>query len=248
MKGEIFMKGEYMNKVIDFFNKYIMYGLLLIIFLESIFIIYIVFFNKIEEVKEIDNSVVSVLQKQEVNEGNLSYVKVDIKGAVKNPGVYELSDNSIINDVIKKSGGLLKGASTKNINLSKKIENEMVIYIAYKNEFREVTCKDNQTREIKEESENVSISSKSALVSNYNNIDANNNLLDSESSNESILININSATKEELLKIPSIGSSKADLIIAYRLSKGKFNTIEDIKNVSGIGDNLFEKIKNYITV
>ena len=73
---------------------------------------------------------------------------------------------------------------------------------------------------------------------------------DNKTSNleENKLININTSTKEELLTLPSIGSSKADSIIKYRQENGNFEKIEDIKNVSGIGDSLFEKIKDYITV
>lgn len=65
--------------------------------------------------------------------------------------------------------------------------------------------------------------------------------------NQNSLININTATKEELMTLPSIGDSVSDGIIAYREKEGKFNTIEDIKNVDRIGDKTFEKIKDLIT-
>ena len=61
-------------------------------------------------------------------------------------------------------------------------------------------------------------------------------------------ISINNASKEELMNLPGIGESKAISIIKYREENGNFATIEDIKNVSGIGDSLFDKIKDYITV
>lgn len=61
-------------------------------------------------------------------------------------------------------------------------------------------------------------------------------------------ININKASKEELMKLKGLGESKADTIITYRTNNGDFKTIEDIKNVSGIGDALFDKIKDFITV
>ena len=65
---------------------------------------------------------------------------------------------------------------------------------------------------------------------------------------ENKLVNINTASKEELLTITGIGDSKAEAIISYREENGDFKAIEDIKNVSGIGDSLFEKIKEFITV
>ena len=61
-------------------------------------------------------------------------------------------------------------------------------------------------------------------------------------------ININTATQEQLETLPGIGPSIATKIINYRKEKGKFKNIEDIKQVSGIGESKFEKIKNYITV
>lgn len=67
------------------------------------------------------------------------------------------------------------------------------------------------------------------------------------SDNNSSLININSATKEELMKITGIGETKAEKIIEYR-EKNKFNSIEDIIKVKGIGKKTFEKIKKEITV
>ena len=61
-------------------------------------------------------------------------------------------------------------------------------------------------------------------------------------------ININTATQTQLETLPGIGPSTAIKILAYRKEKGKFKSIEDIKEVSGIGDSKFEKIKDYITV
>lgn len=66
--------------------------------------------------------------------------------------------------------------------------------------------------------------------------------------NDAKLININKASKEELQKLTGIGESTAKKIINYREEYGKFKTIEDIKNVSGIGDAKFEAIKKDITV
>lgn len=66
--------------------------------------------------------------------------------------------------------------------------------------------------------------------------------------NNNILININTASKEGLMTLPSIGESIAQNIIEYRQENGDFKSIEEIKNVKRIGDKTYEKIKDYITV
>lgn len=159
-------------------------------------------------------------------------IYVDIKGYVKKPGVYEVNDHMTVNDVIKKAGGLKKNATTDNINLSKKVSDQMVIIVSSK-------------KVIKEKNNNV-ITINDALIKNEESALITTNEV-TNINTENNFININTATIDELLNIPGIGKSKADAIISYR-EKEKFNTIEDIKNVSGIGDALFEKIKEYITV
>lgn len=66
--------------------------------------------------------------------------------------------------------------------------------------------------------------------------------------NNNKLININTATKEQLMQLESIGESKANNIIAYRTKNGLFKSIEELKNVSGIGNEIYKKIKDFITV
>lgn len=176
--------------------------------------------NQIGEVeKNIDNN----------NESNT--IKVDIKGEVKKPGVYEATENMNVNDAIKMAGGLKKGASTDNINLSKTLKNEMVIIISKK-------LKENIKNTIK----NDALPSSSEVIGEVKNSDTNNIQNDSNK-----LISLNKGSLDELMTIPGIGEQKAKLIIEYRNSNA-FTSIEDIKNVSGIGESLFEKIKDYITV
>ena len=151
-------------------------------------------------------------------------VLVDIKGAVKKPGVYKLSKNSIVNDVIVLAGGLKSGATTDDINLSKAIYNEMVIYISTKSE-------------LKEKQNNTSNIPSSTSETKVDNICVNPNK-----------VNINSATVDELTTLNGIGEAKAIKIIDYRNTNGLFKSIEDIKNVSGIGEAFYEKIKDNITI
>lgn len=161
-----------------------------------------------------------------------SKVYVDIKGSVKKPGVYQVSADSIVWDIVNLSGGFTKNAYTKNINLSQKVKDEMVIYVFSKNEMSKM---------------NNTVKTDTACTTNVINYD---NCITTEKNateTSTSLVNINTASKEELMTVSGIGASKADSIIAYRI-KTPFSKIEDIMNVSGIGESLFDKIKKYITV
>ena len=148
---------------------------------------------------------------------------VDIKGAVKKPGVYKVSENMIVDDLIKLAGGLSKNAYTKNINLASKLKEGMVVYVYSKNELT------------------------TTMIINDVKYDIPSDNTEPTSTINNGKVNINTASKEELMSITGVGESKAIAIIEYR-NKNKFNNIEDIMNVTGIGESLFAKIKEYITV
>lgn len=160
---------------------------------------------------------------------------VDIKGYVKKPGVYEVSKTSIVNDCLKLAGGLLKNADTTTINLSKPVSAAMVIYVPKKNEVIKSTT-DKTTTTTTEIPNNAAIPDNSNTSS------------DTSSATLNLKINLNTASKEELTKLSGIGEAKAQDIIDYRNTNGSFKTIEEIKNISGIGDALFAKIKDNISV
>ena len=177
-------------------------------------------------------------------------VIIDIKGAVKNPGVYKVNKKTIINDAIATAGGLTKNASTININLSEEVIDRMVIYIATKKELeKDINPKTNNITVENKPSNDIQIKN-DASIDNTKSVGIETKIETKEQDKEetNTLISINKATKEELITLPSIGEAKADKIIAYREENGLFKNIEDIKNVSGIGDSLFEKIKDYITL
>ncbi len=177
------------------------------------------------------NNQISEVEKNIDNNKESNTIKIDIKGEVKKPGVYEVTENMNVNDAIKMAGGLKKGASTDNINLSKTLKNEMVIIISKK-------LKENIKNTIK----NDALPSSSEVIGELKNSDTNNIQNDSNK-----LISLNKGSLDELMTIPGIGEQKAKQIIEYRNSN-VFTSIEDIKNVSGIGELLFEKIKDYITI
>jgi len=177
-------------------------------------------------------------------------IKIDIKGQINNPGVYELSENSRIIDAINIAGGLTDNANTSLINLSKKLEDGMVIIIYSNEEVANSNVKEVETvfKIIEKECDCPNIKNDGCVNTELDNTsDTTKEKEENVSENISQKININTASSEQLMTLPSIGQAKANAIIEYR-KENKFTTIEDIKNVSGIGDSLFEKIKEYITV
>lgn len=159
-------------------------------------------------------------------ESNSKKVIVDIKGMINNPGVYEVDSNLRVNDVIELAGGLKEGADTSNINLAKLVSDEMTIIIY-------------STEEVIEKFKQEVCICNCPYIQNDACINSN---------NDSNLININTAGIEELTTLTGIGDVKAEAIIKYRSEVGKFKTKEELLNVEGIGEALFEKIKDNITV
>lgn len=134
---------------------------------------------------------------------------VDVRGAVVNPGVYELSAKSRVYEAIEAAGGLLPEAEERVVNQAALLSDGQQIYIPAKGEETPETA------------------------------------LAMETDGR---VNINTASAGELTSLPGIGESRAADIIAYRESNGGFSSIEDIMQVSGIKDALFQKIKDKIKV
>lgn len=141
-------------------------------------------------------------------------------------------------DVIELAGGLTNNADTSVINLSKKLKDEMVIIIYSKYQVKNFEATKEKEKVVEEKCirENENALKNDACINDNN----------SKDTNTQSKININTASLEELQTLPGVGESKAKSIIEYR-EKQKFKTIEDIKNVTGIGDSLFAKIKENIT-
>ncbi|AIS64017.1 helix-hairpin-helix domain-containing protein [Listeria ivanovii] len=150
---------------------------------------------------------------EQVNEAK--YVYIDIKGAVRSPGVYKLPLDARVQDVVKTAGGLTEEAESSKLNLAEKLKDEMSIYVYKKGEqgSETSTSRSEQAGEKTEEK-----------------------------------ININTASTSNLQTVPGIGESKATAIIEYREKEGLFQTIEDLQNVTGIGEKTIEKLKEYLDV
>lgn len=154
-------------------------------------------------------------------------IVVHISGNVVNPGVISLEEGSRLIDAINKAGGLTEKADISKVNLAYILDDAQKIYIPSKSDEEDIAY-------ISEGSGSAGIVTSTSGKK--------------ENEVKELIVNINTATQEELEKLPGIGASIATRIVSYRKENGKFNTIEDIKNVSGIGEAKFNNIKNYICV
>ena len=156
----------------------------------------------------------------EVDNSKAAGIYVYICGEVANPGVYELSEDSRIYEAVDAAGGFTENAARECVTLASKVSDGMQITI-YNRE------------------EAASLLADSAPVGEN---------AGKSGTSGSGLVNLNTATKEELMTLKGIGESKAEDIIRYREKSGGFKKIEDIMKISGIKENGFQKIKDSITV
>ena len=224
------------------YRKQIVIGLLIVIIIGSIggFVIYK--YQTLPKEKTIDTVKVQKIKKEKKEETieKVEEYMVDIKGEVNNPGIYKLKKGSRVIDVVGEAGGLTESADTSVINLSKKITDEMVIIIYSRQEVENWVA----TKQQEEYLQKKCLLEEEGQVENDACIEEK---TEPEEKQPSTMVNINTATKEELMTLPGIGETKAEAIISYR-EKTPFQKIEDLKNVSGIGDSTFEEIKSNITV
>ncbi len=153
-------------------------------------------------------------------------ITVYVSGEVNKSGVVTLKEGDRLAVAVEKLGGTTKKADLNNINLAIRVKDEEHYIIPKIGEAKQENLKDvNNTKDIE-----------NAEIKNEN------------TEKDSSKININTATLEELDKLPGVGEATANKIISHREENGQFKTIEDIKNVNGIGDKKFEKMKELICV
>lgn len=142
-------------------------------------------------------------------------ITVDVKGAVKSPGIYDLPVGSRVHDAVQKAGGLTEEADSKSLNLAQKVSDEALVYVPTKGE------------------EAASQQTASGTT---------------PSTSKEKKVNLNKASLEELKQVKGLGGKRAQDIIDYRETNGKFKSVDELKKVSGIGAKTIEKLKDYVTV
>lgn len=195
------------------------------VFVVGIFLIYMMTKTRNNEyyyTNQISDEVVVSDEEEEVKE-NTEEIVIHITGAIKNEGIVKLEQGLRIADAIEKAGGLTDEADLKEVNLAYVLKDGQKVYIP----------KNDDTEE-----EEIIIQGNGSDIILDNGRD--------ESSNTKV--NINTATTQQLQTLSGIGEGIANKIIQYRNENGKFNIIDDIKNVSGIGDSKYDSIKDYICV
>lgn len=224
--------------MIEKINKKILTSPKLIVFVSTVVLIFcivsgfllsnLLFHREPEEIaaKEI-LSPFSSSEENQLPEGNTveedarpKVMYTDIKGSVKEPGIYSFSSEERIYDVLKRAGGLLEEADSDRINFSAKIEDQQVLYIPAVGEEPPEHLNQSASPEGKQ----------------------------STADTEPSKININTASPSELQQIPGIGSVKAQEIIRFREENGSFQKVEDLQEISGIGEKTVEKLKNFVTI
>ncbi|MBI3162666.1 MAG: ComEA family DNA-binding protein [Anaerolineales bacterium] len=156
-------------------------------------------------------------------------IAVHIIGAVPRPGLYEFAEGARVQDAINAAGGLLSSANVASINLAALLEDGQQLDIPYK-------------------SGEEPLAEDSGGGEDDLNLPGGTEEPTDTGGSEDDLININTASLEELDSLPGIGPSIAQRIIDYRDENGPFASIEDLLNVSGIGPSTFDQIKDLITV
>jgi competence protein ComEA len=174
-----------------------------------------------EEQSDLDESLDVASAQIQTEEASNTQIYVHICGAVVKPGVYQVEAGSRLIDLIELSGGLNEDAAGDYMNQAGLVTDGQRIYIPTAKEVEELTP------------DEFALGIQSTIE---------------ETTGEPELVNINTANADELMELPGIGQAKAELIIDYRRATGQFKTIEELMNIPGIKEGLFNQISSYIIV
>ncbi len=194
-----------------------------IIFIIVSFVIvlcFIVYFLKFDHSESFSINEFYISDVANIQESNQEYIIVHVDGEVNSPGIISIPKNSRISDAINAAGGSTPFIDISKINLAYILKDGQKIYVP------------------------------SIYDSNINYIQdsAGENIVIPDSNSSPNIVNINSATKSELETLPGIGSSTASKIINYRETNGNFKSVEELMNISGIGESKFNNFKDFISI
>lgn len=148
---------------------------------------------------------------------------VYICGQVNAPGVYKVAPGTRVYEVLELAGGYTDNAYTDNINQAETVSDSQMIRVL--------------SFEEKEQFEADGKIAEPGIAG-----------ISNESETDSKKVDLNRASREELMTLPGIGASKADSIIAYRNENGGFKSVEDLMKITGIKEGVFNKIREFVTV
>lgn len=167
-------------------------------------------------------------------------IAVHVCGCVNNPGVYTLCTGARINDAVAAAGGFTPEADVNYLNLAGFLQDGIRVYVPSVDETKDLG---------QDGSISFDAAGEGAVSSGMTGADVvSSGMIGIGADVDDGLVNINTATRDELMTLPGVGESKADAIIKYREENGGFETISQIMNISGIKDGLFNKIKDKIKV
>ena len=179
---------------------------------------------QISEKSEVQNSLVENTEDKDEKEENI--IIVHISGCVLNPGIVKIKEGARLYEVIESAGGNTQDADLDKINLAIQISDGQKIHIPKIGEV-----------------ENYQSVSSDYITGGTEHTDFGANL-----EGDMKKVNINTATQSELETLPGVGPATAQKIIDYRTKNGKFEIIDDIQNVSGIGDVKYDDIRDHICI
>lgn len=152
-------------------------------------------------------------------------IYIDVKGAVNHPGVYKIRPDDRIETAIALAGGTNIFADLNQVNLAQRLNDQQIVYIPKQGE--KIPAQFLVQMEVNNENKTSDMGSSQTDIKQ---------------------VNLNKASKEDLQTLTGVGPSKAEAIIQYRQTHGGFKSIEDLKQVDGIGDKTFIKLKPFISV
>ena len=181
-----------------------------------------------------EGAVTGTYEKNEASPADAPVIYVDVSGAVLNPGVYELAEDSRVFEAAEKAGGLAEDADTSSVNLAARLADGDKLYIPTKDEIKAGKTDAGIITGIIAEKQNKEKASSAGTAK--------------QNDTGSVIININTADAAKLTEISGIGPSTAQKIIDYRTQHGSFKSVTELLIVSGIGEKTHAKIKDKLCV